>query len=282
MVTNAMVTNTAGTIPAARTICVYASQVAACVGANKYQSPSAALESMWQRCDPAGFAAALRRHGARTDEEIVRELAASHEEVARACRDSAAATCDSTADVAARYEVARRELSSLAEDDRRVVDDAVRRTLYTEYGTRHEARALEYVRMALGISCVLDPRFHKRQGGVVGEAEPWFVGGKIDAISEDGTVLVEVKNRVRRLFRRVPAYENVQVQTYLHVLDLEHAVLVERLDSEAHAVPIRRDRQMWEQDVAPKLQRFVEHLHAVVHDVEAQDAYFAGGRQFEP
>lgn len=269
-------------------ICIYASQVAMCIGANKHKKISEALELVWQRCDPTGFRAALRRNGVKTEDEIAEGIIKSNSDI-RTLVDLTlkAPPCESSAQVASKYDAVTRELRavSLAEEERRVVVDVLKRNLYTAYGNSHETNVLEYIRNTLGIACTEDHTFYKAEAGVCSGSwgsVQWFVGGKIDAIDNERTLLIEIKNRVNRLFHRVPFYEQVQVQAYLHLLNLERGVLVECLKAGEWAVnviPVARDRDLWERDIVPKLQGFVDFLGRVLHDAGTQDRYFQSKRR---
>lgn len=269
-------------------VCIYASQVAMCIGANRHKKISEALELMWQRCDPASYRAALRRNDAHTEDEIAQALIQSSSEVRDLVDLTLRAPCESSDQVAKNYEDVARDLAAvpLEDEERRVVDDLLKRNLYTSYGNQHETSALEYVRSRLGIDCREDPTFYKTLAGTCSGAwgsQPWHVGGKIDAIDADHTMVIEVKNRVNRLFRRVPFYEQVQVQAYMHLLDLDRAVLVECLKSEGdtvvNVIPIRRDQELWQRDIMPKLRGFVDFLVRVLHDPALQDRYLTSKRR---
>ena len=277
-------------------VCIYASQVAMCIGANRHKKMSEAVELMWQRVDPGSFRAAMRRNRDKTAEELAEDIIRGNSEVKGLVDLTLASACDSSDQVAKQYDCVAKELRSvpLPEEDRRLVDDVLKRNLYTSYGNKNETRVLDYVRATLGISCTEDPVFYKAaQGECRGPwgALPWYVGGKIDAIDEDRTLLIEIKNRVNRLFYRVPFYEQVQVQTYLHVLGLEKGVLVECLKTDrgqapdptsgvsVNVIPIRRDRQLWETEIVPKLQAFVDFLACLLHDPAMQDRYLQAQRR---
>ena len=224
-------------------VCVYASQVAVCIGANRHKKASEAMEAMWHRISPASFRAAMVRNGQKTDDQSVTDLMARSGAVKALVDRSMKAACESSDQVAANYDTVSRELrtvcrstTALSADDERLVDDVIKRNLYTAYGTQHEHRALQYIRDTLHMDCHPDPTFYKQQAGVV-RGVPWYVGGKIDAIARDKSVLVEIKNRVNRLFYRVPFYEVVQVQTYLELLNMDKGVLVECLNSRATPPP---------------------------------------------
>jgi hypothetical protein len=213
-------------------VCIYASQVAVCIGANKHKKVSEAVDAMWQRISPHSYYAALERNGLKTDDQNVTEIMAKHLDIKTLVDRSLTLPCDSSDQVAAHYDLVSRDLESaeLGEDEKRLVDDVLKRNLYTTYGNLHEHHMLAHIRDTLGIKCRPDPTFYKQLGGTC-RGVPWYVGGKIDAINEDRTLLIEIKNRVNRLFNRVPFYEVIQVQTYLHLLGVEQGALVECLKS---------------------------------------------------
>lgn len=300
-------------------VCIYASQVAMCVGANKHKKISEAMDIVWQRTDPHSFRAALRRNRVKTDDEIAEGIIHTHTQVQHLVNLTLSAPCDSSDQVAKRYDAVSKELRavSLHEEDRRLVEDVLKRNLYTTYGNVQESGVLQYVRDTLGIGCAEDPTFYKREQGVCegpwGKL-PWFVGGKIDAIDDSRTLLIEIKNRVNRLFYRVPFYEQLQVQTYLELLDLERGVLVECLrhqpsshsaggerdhvdtkdtkrdhaagdgtgeeaDRAVNVISITRDRDLWAREIVPKLRGFVDFLARLLNDASLQDRYLQSRRR---
>ena len=318
-------------------VCIYASQVAMCIGANKHKKISEALETTWNRVSPSTFASATRRNGVKTDEEQAADIIRAHSEVKDLVDLTLRATCDSSDQVARSYDTVARELRSvpLAEDDRKLLDGVLKRNLYTGYGNMHEHRVLEYVR-GQGIECAPDPVFYKRQQGTCsGEwgTVAWYVGGKIDAIDTDRSLLIEIKNRVNRLFYKVPFYEMVQVQTYLHLLDLDNGILVECLKTDptvdasagvasvgsvasagnasvgrvasageasvgsvasageasvgeasvggmlVNIIRVRRDRDLWDREIVPKLHGFIDFMARLLHDPVLQDRYLQSKRR---
>lgn len=266
-------------------VCVYASQVAACIGANRHKKVCEAAEALWQRVDPTGYHRALARNGIVTQDQSVETLVSRHE-----LGDMFAKSLqplDTSTQVAEAYLDASQ---TLARDDRldveekRALDEAVRRNLYTSYGTHKEHEALEYIRTTLGIACEEDPAFHKVQAGVLGSGVPWYLGGRIDAIDASRQLVIEIKNRVNRLFCKLPFYEVVQVQAYLELLDVERGALVEALAPQGgelvvQLTPIRRNRELWRDQVLPRLRGFVEFVMLLQGDEALQDRYLSSSRR---
>ena len=214
-------------------VCIYASQVAVCIGANRHKKASEAMEAMWYRISPHGYYAALERNGLKTEDQNIIDIMARHLEVKGLVDKSLTLPCGSSDQVAQNYGCVSKDLDSvdLDSEEKRLVDDVLKRNLYTTYGNRHEQGMIDHIRTRLGIKCRQDPAFHKQLAGYSRGGVPWYIGGKIDAISEDGETVIELKNRVNRLFFRAPYYEVIQVQTYLQLLDVERGALVECLQS---------------------------------------------------
>lgn len=277
-------------------LCVYASQAAACIGENRHKKLCDAAEAFWERADARSYREAMTRNGIVTDDEILCRAEHSHPEVSDMLR-MAAKNVDSSTEVADKYAALANKFNEFAdvnkidEETRRVVDDALRKTSYTTYGNARESHVFRYIRDAMGIDCVEDPTFYKIHAGTIrndhGEF-PWYIGGKIDGISSDRKLLIEIKNRVNRLFRKPPSYEVVQVQTYLHLLDIDRGVLVECMRThtdegdtrqDVNAMSVVRDVRKWNEEIFPKLEGFVDFIVCLIHDTALQDKFLKSKRR---
>ena len=259
-----------------QSVILYASQIAACIGCNRHKKPAEALESMWERMAPESYRDALRRTGSTTEIDRVQYIIDNDASVKHVV-DESTLSCAHSHDVAMKYDEASRVISrmDMAVDDKKVIDATVKRNLYTNYGTASEHHALVKVRETLGINARVDDTFYKTHICDVDGTALW-VGGKIDAITDDRLV-IEIKNRIRRLFYKVPFYEIIQLQTYLHLLDVSRGAIVECLttpnDSQINIVPVRRDRGLWDETIVPKMRAFVRVLRHLLEDTAFQDAY---------
>jgi hypothetical protein len=272
-------------------VCVYASQVAGIVGMNRHKPVHEAFEQLWERTDGETYHAALGRAGRVTDDAELLRIMATHDDVKALVDKSLQLKCDSSMHVAGEYGDAQAALGSvqgLDTGERKVVDGLLRKNLYTNFGTRHESDILTHVRGMLRIDARTDDTFYKRRIGTVrvrGDDVPWFIGGKIDAIvvDEHQKRVVEIKNRINRLFYRVPAYENVQLQTYLALVGADEGLLVEAYRSDAALAPdlnamrVARD-DTWDA-IVPRVAAVVGFLGRLLSDDALQDAYMASSRR---
>jgi hypothetical protein len=281
-------------------VCVHASQVAVCIGANKYKPIHEAVDMMWHRIARASYTDAMRRNGLKTETQNMVDIMSKNEDVKKLVDESAALPCESSDQVAQNYDSVSRRLDTsvhdLSPEEKQLVEDVLKRTLYTNYGNAHELGVIELLHNMAGIKCRQDDTFHKQPAGVC-NGVPWYIGGKIDAISEDGETVIEIKNRVNHLFNNVPFYEVVQVQTYLQLLGLHRGVLVECLKSSRqprllgtstlvhsdkgrdgggvymNCIQITRDDALWSMQIMPKLTGFIDFLLSLIGDEALQDRY---------
>jgi len=155
------------------------------------------------------------------------------------------------------------EHSGLTPHDMVKAKDHIRKTLFTNHGTRNEKKTADTDIANL----VEDDTFYTYDICEI-EGTKYQIVGRIDRlqINEDGTrTLVEIKNRARGLFNTVRDYEEVQCQTYLQMLqDIEYCRLVEQYNDEKRAYLIQRDDEKWKNDILPKLHNFCEHFHSML------------------
>lgn len=276
-------------------LCIYASQAAACINENKYKKIADAVETFWHRADAESYNNAMARNNILTDDEIVDKVGKTHPKIAKLLQ-VASKEEESSTDVAEKYSKLSKEFERYAGDNyisndiASVVDDAIRKTAYTTYGNAAEHSVFKYIRDVLKIEIVEDPSFYKDAIGTVetkyGSFE-YFIGGKIDGVTKDRKILVEIKNRVNRLFGKLPSYEMIQVQTYLHLLNLDKAFLVECLRSKegnvvadnVNCITVNRDRAYFEIEILPRLEGFVNFVVHLIHDEKLQDKFLLSKRR---
>lgn len=266
-----------------QSVILYASQIAACIGCNRHKRPAEAMEAMWERMSPETYRDALRRTGCTTEADRV-QCMIEQSKLIKDIVDSSTLTCTDSQDVAVRYDSVSKVVArlDLPEEDKKVIDATVKRNLYTNYGTASEHHALLKVRETLGINAHPDDTFYKMQVGTVDGTALW-VGGKIDAITDDRKLVIEIKNRIRRLFYKIPFYEIIQLQTYLQLLDVHRGAIVECLtlphDSMINIVPVKRDNMLWNETVVPKMKAFTHVFLELLEQPAFQDAFLVSQKK---
>jgi len=150
-------------------------------------------------------------------------------------------------------------IEDLDSKEKKMVTEHIRKMVYTNHGTRSEDTTADLDESDLHS----DDTFYKTTIiEVMGTT--YEIVGRIDRyqLNEDGSkTLVEIKNRTKGLFKKVRDYENVQVQTYLQMLKLQRARLVEQYNNERLSYNIDIDHTLWNDSIFPKLREFCKTLH---------------------
>lgn len=253
-------------------VCLYASQLAGCIGKNKYVPLKEALETVWKRVAPVSYKSAQARAAVVSQEARLAELRAQHAGVEHAL--TAAASYDGLEVSAVSTRLTESIPVNLPPADRELVAAEVKKSMFTAHGLKREHAVFQQVQHDLGLELVHDHTFHCVPMGTC-RGVPWSLGGRIDGISKDRTTVVEIKNRVNRLFMVPPEYELVQIQAYMHLIPgVEQAILVESYRGQMNTITIKKDTDYWNAVVYPAMTQFVEQLLDVIDGDEATHAAF--------
>lgn len=241
---------------------VHASELAACVGLNRYRPVADAAIVLFSRMNPSVYEAAMARNALREKESIERTLeqipgaiAAVKEAVEAAPDDLGSRIDDLIKDVGGDNQVSAADLTSL---------------VYTERGKNAEESSLDRVQDSWKKQITQrNTKYYKKQLSYGGERY-LLLGGRVDGITDDGE-LVEVKNRQRRIFSSVPIYEKVQVHAYMYLTDIKECKLVQSFKGSDVITKITFDDQFWN-DVRNRLTIFATRMDHLCQDEKAQDS----------
>ena len=121
----------------------------------------------------------------------------------------------------------------------------------TNFGTRKEDTVAEMYEAQTG------DKVYKANRRYDWEIAPGFkVVGKFDGFTDSGK-LVEIKNRVRRLFGEVKEYESVQVHVYMKMAEVDTAHLVERFEDKIGIFDVFYDDDLM-CDIEGELERVIK------------------------
>jgi len=239
------------------TLCLYASEVAALLGENPHADAETAFQRMlqrhhWEVIVPDAIAdRVLETHADRVAEVMkTGDLAKAIVDVGDAEKRSVAAVISREVqkvkrDAVVKHDaiVAQATSSSMPmkaiiaqAEIAGVVMNAVEKRAITEVshqkrGDRDEPAAItEYesakrTRIESRNDRWYSARFRTPSG------KSFVLGGRIDGWDGTTQQLVEVKCRQYRLFKTIPAYERIQTQIYMHLLDTRSCLLLQRSPS---------------------------------------------------
>ena len=240
-------------------VIIGASSVSSAIGVGFKKQPEL-VEELWNKYSPKTF------EGLTKDEAAI-EVINSNEATIKILKDAVEFKSDGSTDVNQKVRALYHQIehSGLESKDIIMAKDYIRKTLFTNHGTRNEDKTADLDDANL----VRDDTFYSYDICTI-EGTLYQIVGRIDRIqmNDDGSrTLVEIKNRANKLFGRVRDYENVQCQTYLQMLkDIKYCRLVEQFNDERKSYLIEKNDEHWKDQVVPKLQNFCEHFHSMLSE----------------
>lgn len=254
----------------ARRIVISASDVASCIGENQFKKSDEVLEKLWRKYQKETFTLV-------TKDEVAQAVLMNPEaeRVYKAVQDTITKDSSETQKVFEEAALTIKSIATLSDAEKEVVLEAVRKNAYTSHGIRQEDATALKVSSEKGVCLARDDKFYTEHICTVAGYEA-VVTGRVDRIEQcpDGSkVLVEIKNRTKRLFRQLYPTERIQLQVYLQLLDIEKGKLVEQYNNEVNTIEVTRDREYWRTYIHPKLVEFATALIAILTDPVARDRY---------
>jgi len=240
-------------------VIIGASSVATAIGCGFKKQPEL-IEELWKRYSPDTFEG-------KTKEDKALEILMWNTSTKKILEDAENFKSENSAEVAQKTRAVYHQIehSGLSAEDMILAKDHLRKTLYTNHGTRNEYKTADADKANL----VEDDTFYTHDICTI-EGTLYQIVGRIDRLqmNEDGSrTLVEIKNRAKGLFNRVRDYEEVQCQTYLQMLgDIKYCRLVEQFNDERKGYLIEKNDEKWRDDIVPKLQNFCELFHSMLSE----------------
>jgi hypothetical protein len=87
----------------------------------------------------------------------------------------------------------------------------------------------------------------------------WFIGGRMDAIDNETRTIIEIKNRVNKLFSRILDYELCQIQLYMWLVDFSNSKLIENYNQSILEYEIAYD-PLYIDNVLNKINIFINNF----------------------
>lgn len=249
-----------------KNICIYASELAIITGDNSYQSISSLLLKIWQRACPKDYIESLeniKKNSAKiyvekeTAEECIKRLTKENKiDIKSDMKKCLNAT--NLKDMLKKQDEIIKKCKDMSKKDKKTMINSIKQVTHTSFGTVQEGSALDQYQIKTGTKVLSDQHFYKK---ILLETEniSWYVGGKIDGITEDRK-LIEVKNRMYKLFYTVRSYEKIQIMSYLHIFELKKAHLVESLKKKSkpiiNIICVDFDKKYFDENIINPVKKF--------------------------
>lgn len=153
--------------------------------------------------------------------------------------------------------------------------DYIKSNANKQFGIRNEAKAFKNVVATSKRILYREPFLFSSVVSSIDNCD-YILRGKVDGIEVDefnSKTVIEIKSRTKRLFQFAPQYEMIQIQTYLELLDINQAKLIEEFLGSTAVHSISRNTLFWRNSIEPGLQDFIKELHSLAHPFDSPRAF---------
>lgn len=224
-------------------IFISASELAIITGHNQYKEPSEIILKYWKRHFKQNYNDFLEKM--KKESKDIKKEETEFETINRIAKKNNininVKKCLNTKNTESlnknKDELFKETLSKVSADDSKKLKDAINRVTNTHFGIKNENKGIELYSQKTQCKVELTNTYFKKELSVIenncGNIDSWYLGGKVDGLTNiDGEkTIVEIKNRVNKLFNCVRDYEKVQCFAYMYILDIKNVHLAETLKS---------------------------------------------------
>ena len=93
----------------------------------------------------------------------------------------------------------------------------------------------------------------------------WYLNGIADGLTTSNE-LIEIKNRQKKLFKRVRDYEKCQIQSYLYITKHPVCYLVELIEKDFEILEVARETNYFQQVIKDNVLRFINFMETLFLD----------------
>ena len=165
-----------------------------------------------------------------------------------------------------------KKISHLSENEKIEITKSVSNITNTKFGIRHENDISKLYEEKSGNTIIKDNKYHKTLI-LTHDNFNIFIGGKIDGYNEKHNTLIEVKNRMHKLFYTLRNYENVQIMCYMHLFKTKYGHLVEALkkkdNTEINIIEVSYNED-YMKEIINKILNFIIYFINFIYDNDAK------------
>lgn len=242
-----------------RKIVLFASEIAGLIGKNPYEPIEKCWNKVYQRIVKDGEEILVKNNikVAKTDQQIIEDITTKNN-VNLSVPTFQSRKFATLADLSHDKKKIIAEIetnSTLNESDKKILKKSVESQLQKDFGTKEEKSVTDIAEELIGKPIEKTNRFVMRTLFETPSME-WCVGGRVDGKTSDNEI-VEIKNRMRKLFYQVKGYEHIQLMIYLFIHKSNGGYLVEGFKTQKELLTnhnfVKYDEKLFEKDILEKL-----------------------------
>lgn len=171
-----------------------------------------------------------------------------------------------------------KEVQELPSKDKEKIKKSIIEMTNTNFGIKNETKSIHIYTQLTGIPVLKLNNFFRKQI-CKDSGFSWFIGGRIDGILENRTI-IEVKNRMHKLFNKVKDYEKVQTYCYMYILESNISQIVETYmnnrNPETGILEIEYEENYWE-FILNRILIFIDYFNKFITSSEMKNNLLING-----
>lgn len=203
------------------------SEIAIITGDNKYKTKREYLIDFWKKNvkDDFNKYKEITSFIKETDDDVIKKIS-NNNNIDLSNELKNCIKSKNTNDLNTLKTVIFEKIGNLKEEDKKELTKSITNLTNTKFGIKNENDVTKIYENMTGKKIVKDNKYHKIKLFQIDDLNI-YIGGKIDGISSDSSTIIEVKNRVHKLFYDLRNYEKVQIMSYMYLFSIFKSHLVE-------------------------------------------------------
>lgn len=252
-------------------ICIYASDLSVITGHNTFKNENEIILKLWKNNFPEDYSEILSKLYLEDDVNINLVQETSDDYIKRISEtynikdlNKNIEQCHNSKNISELNKSKSQLLNSvknIPKKEKNILKECLTSKVNTSFGTKNENKGLQKYIQTTHEQVKTIHRFFKKDLFKTKQYN-WSIGGKIDGIDNDETTIIEIKNRVHKLFYKLRDYEKVQIFAYMFMLNKKKSKLVECFqndnDCDINIINVEFDDIYWENEIETKIIAFIK------------------------
>lgn len=159
--------------------------------------------------------------------------------------------------------------NSISKIDKQLLESSIIQLSNTQFGTNHENPVIKYYETQIQQPIITTEQYFKKEF-IKTDDFNWYIGGKVDGLfinTNNLKTVVEVKNRMKKLFYQLRNYEKVQMYIYMYLLESKECHLIECLknnqDCDYNIIKVQYEADYFDK-IKLKLKKFTKFFNKLL------------------
>jgi hypothetical protein len=161
-----------------------------------------------------------------------------------------------------------KKIEHLPKEEKKEIKESIVQLTNTSFGTKNESSVINLYKIETKNDVVLLNDYYTIN--LFNSLNyNYYLGGKVDGITSDKSTIIEVKNRVNRLFNTIKDYENVQIHAYMKILNINKVHLIECLKNDQckyNILPTSYNEDFFNKEIMDNFIKFIDFFERFLVD----------------